>query len=214
MDNLKKELISANLDLDDKKIVLLSKFKDLVLEKNKVLNLTAITDEKSFILKHIIDSLSVLQAIHKDAKNLIDIGTGAGFPGIPLKIARPEINVTLLDSSKKKISFLNEAIGALCLKNISSVAERAEALNKDRKFYGKFDVAVARAVAFLPVLCEYCLPFVKVGGIFIAQKSKNDDEIKASEEAIQQFGGKIKEIIPIKISDLSERCLVVIEKIS
>lgn len=214
MEELKQQLNNINLKLSNKEVELLWKFKEIVLEKNKVLNLTSITEEKAFILKHLIDSLSVLAMIPENAKDLIDIGTGAGFPGVPIKISVPKLNVTLLDSSKKKVKFLSETIKELGLENIKARSERAEDLANDRNFREKYDVAISRAVALLPVLVEYSLPFVKIGGIFIAQKSPNEIEIKSAENAIKFLGGKIREIIPIKIADLPERSLIIIEKIS
>ena len=214
MEELKQQLNKINLRLENRAIERLWKFKEIVLEKNKVLNLTSITEEKDFILKHLIDSLSVLDSISTGTRNVIDIGTGAGFPGIPIKIARPEINVTLLDSSKKKIKFLNETIKILELENIKAVAERAEDLAQNKNFREKYDVAISRAVALLPILVEYSLPFLKIGGIFIAQKSQNENELKSAERALNILGGKIKEIIPVKIENTPERSLIIIEKIS
>lgn len=214
MEELKEQLNKINLRLENKAVEKLWKFKEIVLEKNKVLNLTSITEEKDFILKHLIDSLSVLPSISNTSKDIIDIGTGAGFPGLPIKIAAPRLNITLLDSSKKKVNFLNETIKELGLENIKGIAERAEDLAQDKNYREKFDVAISRAVALLPVLAEYSLPFVKVGGIFIAQKSQNEEELKSAENAIKILGGKIKEIIPIKIADLPERSLIIIEKVS
>ena len=214
MDELKQQLEKIEIKLENRAIERLWKFKEIVLEKNKVFNLTSITDEKDFILKHLIDSLSVLKVVPENTKNIIDIGTGAGFPGLPIKIAMPKLNVTLLDSSKKKVKFLTETIKELELENIKARDERAEDLARDRNFREKYDIAISRAVALLPTLVEYTLPFVKVGGIFIAQKSKNEDEIKSAENAIKILGGKIKEIIPIQIGDLPERSLIIIEKIS
>ncbi len=214
MDELKRQLNNINLKLDNKVVEKLWKFKEIVLEKNKVLNLTGITEEKDFILKHLIDSLSVLPYIQNSSKDIIDIGTGAGFPGVPIKLAVPKLNITLLDSSKKKVKFLNETIKELGLENIKAISERAEDLGMDKNYREKFDVAISRAVALLPVLVEYSLPFIKVGGIFIAQKSQNEEEIKSAERAISLLGGKIKEIIPIKIESLPDRSLIIIEKIS
>lgn len=214
MEELKQQLNKINLKLDNKMVEKLWKFKEIVLEKNKVLNLTGITEEKDFILKHLIDSLSVLPHMPENTKNLIDIGTGAGFPGVPIKIAVPKLNITLLDSAKKKVLFLKEAIKTLELENIKAYAERAEDFAQDKSHRERFDVAISRAVALLPVLAEYSLPFVKVGGIFIAQKSQSKEELKSAENAIKILGGKIKEIIPIKIENLPERSLIIIEKIS
>ncbi len=214
MEEFKQQLDKIGLKFDNRAISQIWKFKEIVLEKNKVLNLTGITEEKDFILKHLIDSLSVLNFIPDKSKDVIDIGTGAGFPGVPIKIAEPRLNITLLDSSKKKVKFLDETIKTLDLENIKAISERAEDLAQDKNYRERFDVAISRAVALLPTLVEYSLPFVKVGGIFIAQKSQNEEELRSAETAIKVLGGKIREVIPVKIGDLSDRSLIIIEKIS
>src|SRR5690606_21476970 len=136
------------------------KYKETLLKWNKNINLTAITDDRDIIIKHFIDSISVVPYIGKDLKKVIDVGTGAGFPGIPLKIIKKDLNVTLLDSLEKRTKFLNEVIEKLDLKNIEVIHSRAEDKGVSGDFREKFDLALARAVANLPVLLEYCLPFV------------------------------------------------------
>ena len=183
----------------------------LLKEWNEKINLTAITEPKEIITKHFIDSLTVLPYINENDK-VIDIGTGAGFPGIPLKIAKPELNITLLDSLNKRITFLEEVISKLGLTDIYCIHGRAEeyALEK-REFY---DVAVSRAVAELPVLLEYLLPFVKVGGRCICMKGpKAIEEIEKSNKALEILGGKIEKVENIKIEGEMDRNIIIIAKI-
>ena len=149
----------------------LEEFSRLLLEKNKVMNLTAITEPADVARLHLLDSLCLLGSGGKLGKSVVDVGTGAGFPGMPLAIAVPEIEVTLLDSLGKRIAFLEEAAGALGLKNVSCVQARAEEFAGEHR--ESFDTAVSRAVAALPMLCELCLPLVKVGGCFVAMKSSH-----------------------------------------
>lgn len=195
----------------------LEEFSRLLLEKNKVMNLTAITEPADVARLHLLDSLCLLGSVGsggKLGKSVVDVGTGAGFPGMPLAIAVPEIEVTLLDSLGKRIAFLEEAAGALGLKNVSCVQARAE------EFAGKhresFDTAVSRAVAALPMLCELCLPLVKVGGCFVAMKSSHtEEEIKESEQAIRVLGGRLADVENYRIptTDVLHR-LVKVEKVS
>ena len=167
----------------------------ILTEWNKVMNLTAITGEEEVALKHFADSLTILPYIKKaEARTLIDVGTGAGFPGIPLKIVYPELQVTLLDSLEKRVKFLNEVIMKLGLEGIRAVHARAEDAGRAPEFREQFDVAAARAVAPMNILCEYCLPFVKVNGTFIAMKGPAAEEyagalkiLKAHIEADDSF---------------------------
>lgn len=181
---------------------------------NAKMNLTGITKPEEIRLKHFEDSLTLLPYIPVDTKNIIDIGAGAGFPGLPIKIARPNISVTLIDSVGKKVDFLKHIIEKLNLENCEALVSRAEELAHNPNYREKFDIAVARAVAPLPVLVEYCLPFIKVGGIFIAQKNIGTDEVKNAEKAIEMLGGKIESEVPINNPDLPGRMLVIIKKIS
>jgi 16S rRNA (guanine527-N7)-methyltransferase len=185
-----------------------------LLEWNKKFNLTSITNPEEIRLKHFEDSLSLLQATNLTNQNMIDIGAGAGFPGIPLKIKRPQIQLTLVEATCKKVEFLRHIVNKLGLKNVEIVWGRAEEIAKEKR--EQYDIAISRAVAKLNVLSELCLPFVKVGGIFIAYKEeKVEDEVKASENAIKLLGGKLKEIKKVTLpnSDII-RSLVIIEKIS
>lgn len=186
-------------------------YKAELIRWNQRFNLTSITDPQEIQIKHFEDSLSVLKVIELKDQSVVDIGCGAGFPGIPLKIACPQIKLTLVDSVKKKINFLNHIVKILALKDVRVILSRAEDL--PFKFRETYDVAVARAVKKLRILCEYCLPYVKVGGIFVSLKSeKVETEVDLAMKAINLLGGKLKEIKKIKVSDMT-RSLVLIEKI-
>ena len=165
---------------------------NMVVEKNKVMNLTGITEFDEFIDKHYIDSLSIVNAVDMTRVNsIIDVGTGAGFPGIPLKIAFPHLKITLLDSLNKRINFLNEVIEVLGLQNVETCHGRAEDFGHRKEYREQYDLCASRAVANLSTLTEYCLPFVKVGGQFVSYKSGNvDNELKESSKAIKILGGE------------------------
>lgn len=163
----------------------------IMLEVNKSMNLTAIKDENAIILRHYADSLMISQYIPEGA-NIIDVGCGAGFPTLPLAIFRPDLSITALDSTAKRIDYVNKTANQLGLKNVKGIAARAEDLANDKNFREKFDIATARAVAALPILSELCIPFVKLGGKFVAMKGqKGDDELSASFNAISKCGGKL-----------------------
>ncbi|HEY4512344.1 MAG TPA: 16S rRNA (guanine(527)-N(7))-methyltransferase RsmG [Candidatus Paceibacterota bacterium] len=177
----------------------------LLLEWNEKFNLTSITEPKDVWIKHFLDSLTILEAIPKNAKKIIDIGSGAGFPGIVVALVRPDIDMTLIEAIGKKVKFLEEVITVLEIKNAKAVNGRAEILNKERHYREKYDVALARAVALLPVLWRYAEPLLKKGGILIAQKkSGGSKEIEKS---------LISKVIPINIPSLPNHELVVIEKL-
>ena len=189
------------------------KYMQLLIEWNEKINLTAIVEPEEIILKHFIDSLTILKYIDKD-KTLIDIGTGAGFPGIPVKIMRPDIEVTLLDSLNKRIYFLEEVINQLGLKNIETVHARIEEYGKNREYRESYDIATSRAVANLTTLSEYMLPMVKVGGISICMKgSEIEEEFSKSQRAIDILGGKIQKVDTFTLpkSD-NKRNIIIIEK--
>lgn len=191
-----------------------SSYAGLLVQWNEKINLTAITDEEGIVIKHFLDSLSIVPHIHRDTKNLIDIGTGAGFPGIPIKLINDGICVTLLDSLEKRIKFLNEVINSLELRDIHAIHGRAEDFGADKKYREQFDTAVARAVANLPVLVEYCLPFVKVGGMFIAMKGPDaENELEESEKALDVLGGEVFDVKELTLpqSD-NKRCIILIKK--
>lgn len=201
------------VSLDDSKISALMEYKSILLEWNQKMNLTAIEEDREVIMKHFVDSLSIMPFL-KDVHNLVDVGTGAGFPGIPLKIAQPALEVVLLDSLEKRIGFLNTVISALQLKGISAVHSRAEDAGSAPQYREKFDAAVARAVASLPVLLEYCLPLVKTGGIFIAMKGSNAEEIAGSRKALDILGGNIEEVKEFTLPDSDmQRSIIVVRKL-
>lgn len=204
------------IDINEDKINSFILYKELLKEWNKKINITSITDDEEIDIKHFIDSITPLTTdlFRKDIK-MIDIGTGGGFPGVPLKIINEDMEVVLLDSLKKRITFLNEIIDKLDLKNIISIHGRAEELGRDKSYREKYDIAISRAVASLNTLSEYCLPFVKVGGFFISMKGSDvDEELKEAEKSIRILGGKLKEkkVIKLPLSDITHS-LIIIEKI-
>ena len=192
---------------------------EYLVEKNKVMNLTAITEYEEVITKHFLDSLAVVKTScfkpeKLAGKRLIDIGTGAGFPGIPLKIAFPELEILLLDSLNKRINFLNEVTEMLGLTNINTVHGRAEDYAKQKGYRESFDFCVSRAVANLSTLSEYCIPFVKQGGCFISYKSGSvDQELIQAEKAVKILGGQGEEVVRFSLADTDmDRSFVVIRK--
>lgn len=190
------------------------KYMNLLLEWNEKINLTAIIDPNEVILKHFIDSLTINKYI-KENSTLADVGTGAGFPGIPLKILRPDLKITLVDSLNKRINFLNEVINKLNLVNIETVHSRIEDFGKDKKYRESFDFVTARAVANLAVLSEYLLPIAKVGGQCVCMKGSSvEEELSNGKNAIKVLGGKIKNIDEFVLpdSDMS-RNVIIIDKI-
>ncbi|MGD9568249.1 MAG: 16S rRNA (guanine(527)-N(7))-methyltransferase RsmG [Sedimentibacter sp.] len=191
------------------------KYRDLLKEWNQKINITSIEDDEEIYVKHFLDSILLLNKDNiNEKKSMIDVGTGGGFPGYPLKIINDNYQVTLLDSLRKRIDFLAEVAKALNLKNIELIHGRAEEFGQNKDYRENFDICVSRAVAPLNVLSEYCLPFVKVGGYFAAYKSENiSTEIVSSENAIKKLGGKIKEIKEIQLPGTDiVRKIVIIEK--
>ena len=196
--------------------IILGKFvqyKELLLEWNNKINLTSITDEEGIAIKHFIDSLSIYKYI-KESKSIIDIGTGAGFPGIPIKILCGGMNVVLLDSLNKRINFLNTVIKSLELNKIEAIHGRAEEYGAKSGYREKFEVAVARAVSSLPILIEYCMPFLKIGGRMIAMKGSDLTEINISNKALTELGGIIESIenFTLPCSDIN-RNVIIIQKL-
>jgi 16S rRNA (guanine527-N7)-methyltransferase len=189
------------------------KYMKLLLEWNEKINLTAIKDEKEFIVKHFIDSLAINDIV-KNADKIIDIGTGAGFPGIPLKLFNDKQKFTLIDSVNKKINVLNNIIEELNLKDIEAIHIRAEDLAKNKKYREQFDIAVSRAVANMTTLVEYLVPFVKVGGSIICMKGPNfEEELENSRNAINILGGKVEAIKTFNIDGNLERNVIIIKKV-
>ena len=198
------------LGLDAAKAEPLEAFARAVLEKNKVMNLTAITIDADFARLHLLDSAALLSVADFRGKRVVDVGTGAGFPGVPLRILCPDVRMTLLDSTGKRIDFLRETCGALGLTGVDCVHARAEEFAAERR--EAFDLAVSRAVAALPVLCELCLPLVKVGGQFLAMKSaRSDEELENAMDAITTLGGRLADVVdyPIPGSDVTHRVIAI-----
>lgn len=189
-----RDILTAGLtalDLDSAAADKLARYAELLLEKNKVMNLTAITDPEDVASLHFLDSAALLTLADLKDKTVVDVGTGAGFPGMPLKILEPSIRMTLLDSLGKRITFLQEVCNELGLQNVQCVHARAEEFAAEHR--QSFDFAVSRAVANLSVLCELCLPLVKVGGYFLSMKSvESDEELESAKKAIKTLGGQVE----------------------
>lgn len=181
---LKNAASEIGINLNDNQLDKFQKYYEILIEKNKVMNLTAITEVNDVVTKHFVDSISLINYFDLDNKKIIDVGTGAGFPGIPLAIILENTEFTLMDSLNKRINFLNEVIKLCDLNNVATIHSRAEDLGRNIEYREKFDICVSRAVANLSTLLEYCIPFVKVGGSFISYKSGNvDEELDASKSA-------------------------------
>jgi 16S rRNA (guanine527-N7)-methyltransferase len=217
-----KRLDMLGISLSDEQLKQFDDFYEYLTKQNEVMNLTAITEYEEVLLKHYVDCLSVnivpefrkLTDNNVTNINVIDVGCGAGFPGIPLKIAFPSLNITLLDSLNKRINFLNETIKLLGLHNIITIHGRAEDYANNAQYREKFDLCVSRAVANLSTLSEYCLPYIKTGGVFIALKSGDiKEELNSAKKAISILGGELVKVYPFTLpeSDI-ERAFVVIRK--
>lgn len=208
-------LAEYRITLDDLAVNRLCGYQELLVERNKVMNLTALTEPRDTALKHFADSLMLLSCCEIPAgATVIDVGTGAGFPGMALAIARPDLHITLLDSLQKRLTFLDEVSNALGLTNVTTVHARAED-GARTALRDSFDFAVARAVAQLNVLCEYCLPYVRAGGSFLAMKGRSaDEEFAGAQNAITLLGGQTVEVHHFTLGEAGERAIIAIRKIA
>ena len=208
------------IELDENQLRQFETYMNMVIEKNKVMNLTAITEPEEFSLIHFADSLSLIPAVSaaapltKENASVIDVGTGAGFPAIPLKIAFPNMELTLLDSLNKRVTFLDSVVEELGLKKVTTIHARAEEGGRQKNLRDNFDFVLSRAVANLSVLTEYCLPYAKVGGLFISYKSGDiEEELKEAKHAISVLGGKLEDVIHFQLADTDiNRSFVLIRK--
>lgn len=213
---LKEALSRINLEPTDRQCEQFDLFHKLLCEWNEFMNLTGITEYEEVVIKHFVDSLAVNNVYNfSENERVVDIGTGAGFPGMPLKIMYPDTNFTLLDSLNKRINFLNEVIIQTGLEKIETLHGRAEDYAKKPEYREQFDVCVSRAVANLATLSEYCLPYVKVGGVFISYKAGNlEEEVNSSKTAIKLLGGRIETVKELILPGTDiERTFVVIRKL-
>ena len=204
------------ITLDEMQKKQFTDFYEYLVEKNKVMNLTGITEFQEVLVKHFLDSLACVKAVDMSRiKRIMDIGTGAGFPGVPLKIAFPHLEACLLDSLKKRVNFLEETFQMLKLENITAIHGRAEEYAKNKQYRETYDLCVSRAVSNLATLSEYCLPYVKTGGYFISYKSGTvQEEVEQAQKAVKILGGKIQDVVYFQLPDSEiQRSLVVIEKI-
>ena len=214
LDQFKKGLSDLNINLTEKQIEQFLKYYEILVETNKVMNLTAITEFDEVLEKHFLDSLSLVRVfdLNRNVK-ILDLGTGAGFPGIPLKITFPAIDIVLADSLNKRVKFLNEVVETLQLKQVETVHGRAEELAKNKKYREQFDLCTSRAVANLSSLSEYCIPFVKEGGRFISYKSGEiEEEVDQAKRAIHVLGGKLDQVYKFDLHE-QKRSFVIIEKV-
>ena len=211
---MSKKAQRYNIELSSEQLNMLDKYSEMLVEWNFKINLTAITDSEEIMTRHFEDSIAMLKYVDSPINSsLIDIGTGAGFPGMVLKIIRPDLKITLLDSLNKRISFLNTVSDKLCL-DINTVHLRAEDGGKLSKYRERFDIACARAVSNMRELSEYCIPYVKVGGQFVSLKGPDVvDELDLARPAIGTLGGKVNSVCNYIISDGSGRNIIIVDKV-
>lgn len=212
---LKDGTEAFNISLNEDMLESFIAYYEKLIEWNEKINLTAITEERDVVIKHFIDSLSLIKYFPDNVKSLIDVGTGAGFPGLPIKIVKKDIYVTLLDSVGKKVRFLDELASELSLTNVSIIYSRAEDLARDTKHREAYDVGTARAVASFAVLCEYILPFVKPGGFFIAMKGSDiQNELAEAKKAVSILGGVVEDVYKFTLPyENMERHIILTKKI-
>lgn len=219
VDYLQQQFDRMAMPLNEQQLQQFCTYYEMLTEKNKVMNLTAITEFHDVVIKHFVDSVLVLMTGYfpNDGIHVIDVGTGAGFPGIPLKIVCPSLKITLLDSLNKRVLFLKEVVSALALQDVECLHGRAEDFGHDTAYREQFDICVSRAVANLSTLSEYCVPFVKVGGNFISYKaSEIDDELVNAKNAVDKLQCQIKDVVKLNMEDVDgsiyERNFVIIAK--
>ncbi len=204
------------LDLSPAQLHQFSRYADLLIEWNLRFNLTSIVDPRDIVIKHFLDSLSIVRSIPPGPLKLIDVGAGAGLPGIPIKLVRPDAALTLLEATRKKCDFLKAVIDEVQLTGAQVINDRAEEAGRLDEHREQYDIALARAVAEMPTLIEYLLPFVRVGGLALAQKSKEAaNDVQRADRALTILGGRVRDVTPLSVPELNEaRYLVVVEKIA
>ena len=206
---------NIGISLTERQIDQFYRYYEMLIETNKVMNLTAITEMKDVVTKHFVDSLALVKVmkLENSVAKIIDVGTGAGFPGIALKIVFPDLKITLLDSLNKRVKFLQSVINELELEEIEALHGRAEDFGSHGDYREMYDYCVSRAVANLSTLSEYCLPFIKVGGAFVSYKSGNiEEELRQAQKAIKELGGSVRDLVKFSLEEEGERSFVIIEK--